>query len=50
MLPMIELVEPVVRLETSEQGEANWKLQPTQTVADKSRARCTARYRAAEPP
>ena len=35
VLPMIELVEPVVRLETSEQGEANWKLQPTQTVADK---------------
>ncbi len=24
VLPMIELVEPVVRLETSEQGEANW--------------------------
>jgi uncharacterized protein involved in outer membrane biogenesis len=35
VLPMIELVEPVVRLETSEQGEANWQLQPTQTVADK---------------
>jgi AsmA family protein len=36
VLPMIELVEPVVRLETSEQGEANWKLQPTQTVANKA--------------
>ncbi len=36
VLPMIELVEPVVRLETSEQGEANWKFQPTQTVADQA--------------
>jgi AsmA family len=36
VLPMIELVEPVVRLETSAQGEANWTLQPTQTVADKA--------------
>jgi AsmA family protein len=36
VLPMIELVEPVVRLETSEQGEANWTLQPTQTVTDKA--------------
>ena len=35
VLPMIELVEPVVRLETSEQGEANWQLPPTQTAADK---------------
>src|SRR5262245_36796459 len=35
VLPMIELVEPVVRLETSEQGEANWHLQSAQTVADK---------------
>src|SRR4029434_7741953 len=33
VLPMIELVEPVVRLETSEQGEANWQLQPNQPVA-----------------
>jgi uncharacterized protein involved in outer membrane biogenesis len=36
VLPMIELVEPVVRLETSEQGEANWQFQPTQAVADKA--------------
>ena len=35
VLPMIELVEPVVRLETSEQGEANWTVQPTQPVADR---------------
>jgi uncharacterized protein involved in outer membrane biogenesis len=35
VLPMIELVEPVIRLETSEQGEANWTVHPTQTVADK---------------
>jgi AsmA family protein len=35
VLPMIELVEPVVRLETSEQGEANWQLQSAQAVADK---------------
>jgi uncharacterized protein involved in outer membrane biogenesis len=35
VLSMIELVEPVLRLETSEQGEANWQLQPAQTVADK---------------
>ena len=33
VLPMIELVEPVVRLETSEQGEANWTVQPNQPVA-----------------
>src|SRR5262249_18359466 len=31
-----ELDELVVRLETSEQGEANWHFQPTQTVADKA--------------
>jgi uncharacterized protein involved in outer membrane biogenesis len=36
VFPMIELVEPVVRLETSKQGEANWQLQPPQTVADKA--------------
>src|SRR5262249_34139790 len=36
VLPMIELDELVVRLETSEQGEANWNFQPTQTVADKA--------------
>jgi len=35
VLPMIELDEPVVRLETSEQGEANWNFQSTQTGADK---------------
>jgi uncharacterized protein involved in outer membrane biogenesis len=35
VLPMIKLVEPVLRLETSEQGEANWAGQSTQTVADK---------------
>jgi AsmA family protein len=34
VLPMVELVEPVVRLETSEQGEANWTVQPTQPVAE----------------
>lgn len=33
VLPMVELVEPVVRLETSEQGEANWTLQPKQPGA-----------------
>ena len=33
VFPMIELVEPVVRLETSTQGEANWTLQPNQPVA-----------------
>ena len=33
VLLMIELVEPVVRLETSKQGEANWHLQPNQPVA-----------------
>jgi AsmA family protein len=38
VLPMIELVEPIVRLETSEQGEPNWTLQPHQTVADKANA------------
>lgn len=38
VLPMIELVEPLVRLETSEQGEANWKSQPNQTVADRANA------------
>ena len=31
---MIELVEPVVRLETSAQGEANWTVPPNQPVAD----------------
>jgi hypothetical protein len=36
VLPMLELDEPVVRLETSEQGEVNWTLQPTQPVADKA--------------
>src|SRR5262249_59113173 len=36
VLPMLELDELVVRLETSEQGEANWHFQPTQTVADKA--------------
>src|SRR5215813_1915059 len=35
VLPMLELVEPVLRLETSEQGEANWAGQSTQAVADK---------------
>jgi uncharacterized protein involved in outer membrane biogenesis len=34
VFPMIELVEPVVRLETSEQGETNWTVPPPQTVAD----------------
>jgi len=33
VLPMIELVEPVVRLETSDQGEANWTVPPNQPVA-----------------
>ena len=51
VLPMIELVEPVVRLETSEQGEANWTVQPNQPVAaDQAPGRCTAHDRAAEPP
>jgi len=36
VLPMIELVEPIVRLETSEQGEPNWTLQPHQTGANKA--------------
>jgi uncharacterized protein involved in outer membrane biogenesis len=35
VLPMLELIEPVLRLETSEQGEANWAGQSTQTVPDK---------------
>jgi uncharacterized protein involved in outer membrane biogenesis len=41
VLPMLELVEPVFRLETSEQGETNWTVPP---------ARCPTRYRATEPP